>query len=1005
MLGAVSAALGMAQERSGSFSGRVTDPAGDQIPGASVTVTSPALIGASARTETDGGGGYLFASLPPGVYTVTIRQRGFVTFKRSDIAVAVGRNLRLDAGLEVGSISESIIVSGESIAVDTATAIVATNLTADLYDRLPKGRSFDGLVVVAPGVRFEPKSGGYQADGASGSENSYVVNGVEVTNIQTGTLDRQARLPIEWIAETQVKNSGVDAQYGGAIGAVVNAITRSGGNDFHGQVSFYFGSDALNAGPRPTLRLNPDNDRMAGYYPNRRDGSRGLNPGFRLGGPVLRNRLWFFLSAYPQFDKTSRTVTFLSNRETREYTSRERQDFSTARLDYAPAKRVRLNLAYVYNPYKQNGMLPGRDGTDAFSNPWADRGKRMPAASYNWQGDWTASRKLSFSLFGGHSYTNYKDYGIPDGTRYRFMNSNRGLPGLPIPAGLEGSAGNFTPDNVRTLRDIYTRDNVNANGSLLGYWHGDHSLRFGYQLNRLANRPIANAWPDGNIQIYWDRAYNAITRPGSFRGPYGYYINRVMLTEGDVSSNNVSLFLQDTWRMSRKLTLSLGLRAEREFLPSFATGGGIPSRPIQFGFGQKLAPRLGFAFDPSGQGRMKIHGSFGFYYDLMKYEMPRGSFGGDRWKDYYYTLDDPNFFNIQPKAGNPADCRCPGTLIEVLDRRIPANDPSKNLIDPNLKPVRQRALDLGYEYSFARDWVSGVRYTRKRLDRTIEDVGLLTPQGEQYFITNPGFGLSVDPTRFPAGYPNPANPKAKRDYDAVEFRLERRFSREYLLMASYTWSRLYGNYGGLASSDEAMTKYDGTPEGRTSPNISRYFDEAWMNYDQSGRLVYGRLGTDRPHTFKFFGSFDRRWLGGTTHLGPQFFAFSGTPITTEFNVQDVPVFINGRGDLGRTPFFTQTDFAIQHDIRAGGHEGRYFRIELNVRNLFNQSTVIDRFKTESHANDGALTFANTADIFKGYDALKLAQNPLQPVRIDPRYNLASAFQLPRELRFGFHFIF
>ena len=445
--------------------------------------------------------------------------------------------------------------------------------------------------------------------------------------------------------------------------------------------------------------------------------------------------------------------------------------------------------------------------------------------------------------------------------------------------------------------------------------------------------------------------------------------------------------------MNKKLTLTLGLRTEREFVPSFSDGVGIPSKAITFGWGQKLAPRLGFAYDPSGAGRQKIYASFGRYYDIMKYELPRGSFGGDKWKDYYYTLNDPNFLAIKPNpAPNSATGALPGTLIETLDRRIPSNDPSNSLIDPNLKPVRQTAWDFGYDYLFENGWVAGARYSHKQLDHTIEDVGILTPQGEQYYITNPGFGLSIDPTKFPRGYPANVTPKAQRDYDAIEFRVERRFAKKYYVNASYTWSRLYGNYSGLASSDE---------NGRTSPNVNRYFDEAWMSYDARGQLVTGRLGTDRPNTFKFFGSYDQKWLGGTTRFSPQFFAFSGTPVTTEVDVQDVPVFAFGRGDLGRTPIFSQMDFAIMHDIKVG--EKRSFRIELNVTNLFNQSTVTDRFKTLTHANDGAITFGNTADIFKGYDVA--AGMRANEIRRDPRYNLPSAFQGPREMRLGLHFFF
>jgi hypothetical protein len=996
-----------AQERTGVLQGTVTDASGALVPGAKVEATSDSLLRA-ASSVTDAGGAYLFGSLPPGLYTVTVTANGFRTFKAASVSIQVGRTARIDVKLEVGQVAESVVVSGEGAVVDTATNVISANVTADIYDRLPKGRSFDSLIALAPGVRREPKQGGYQADGSSGSENVYILDGTEITDIQTGVLQRQNQVPIEFIGETQVKSSGVDAQFGGAIGGVVSATTRSGSNQFHGQASLYLETSALSdvrtifpgaaAAQRADqfLRLNPSNDAVGDYFKNNQDKYRALTPGFTFGGPIQKNRIWFFLGSYPQFTRSERTVTFLSNRQTGTYVRKDRQDFTVAKIDFAPLSKLRGSFGYFYQPSVTNGLLPARDGTDAFSTPWADRGSRTAQNQFTYQADWTASSKLLVSVFGGRTYRNFKDYGIPSGTRYRFANPNTNLPAtLPIPTELRGPAGNFTPDNRQTVQDLFTRNNVNTIASYLFNAKGQHNIRGGWNINRLANAPVAGTWPDGYIFLYWNQQRNAITRPGSFRGTYGYYINRVFATEGDVSSNNQGLFIQDQWRVNQKLTLTLGVRTEREFVPSFSNNKNIPSKAITFNWDQKLAPRLGFAYDPSGAGRMKIYGSFGRYYDIMKYELPRGSFGGDKWKDYFYTLENPNFLAIKPSpAPNSATCQCPGTLIEVVDNRIPSNDPAENLIDPNLKPVRQTAYDFGYDYLFENGWVAGLRYTHKQLDHTIEDVGILTAQGEQYFITNPGFGLSIDARRFPAGYPAKVTPKAQRDYDAVEFRVERRFARKYYINSSYTWSRLYGNYGGLASSDE---------DGRTSPNVNRYFDEAWMSYDANGKLVTGNLGTDRPHTFKFFGSYDQKWgKYGTTRLAPQFFAFSGTPVTTEVNVQAVPVFAFGRGDLGRTPVFSQMDLLFSHDFNMK-REGMRVRFEMNVVNLFNQTQVIDRFKTLTHANDGSVTFANTADIFRGYNVQQLMTR--DKVRSDPRYNQASAWQTPREVRLGFHFFF
>jgi hypothetical protein len=664
-----------------------------------------------------------------------------------------------------------------------------------------------------------------------------------------------------------------------------------------------------------------------------------------------------------------------------------------------PFNNLRLNFAYNYSPYKVNGLLPTQQGTDAFSAPWADRGYRAPYTTYNYQADWTASSKFLLSAFGGYSYRNYKDYGIPRGTRYRNSTSAIGIDGVN-PAFSRG-VGDVTPDNRQTTQDINERTNLNIVASYLFNAGGQHNLKGGWQLNRLANRPFGNTWADGYVQMYWNRSYSAVTIPnpaGGFRGKYGYYRVIPFILQGDTASNNQAMFFNDAWRVNKYLQINLGLRFEKEYVPSFANSAlGLPSKAITFGWGDKIAPRLGFAWDPSGVGKMKIYGSWGLYYDMMKYELPRGSFGGEFWIDRYYTLDTGNPFDIKPEMGSAGVTGTfPGTLIESLNRRIPSNDPSENLIDPNLKPVRQTAMDFGYEYSLTDKSLLAFRYTFKNLDRTIEDVGILTSLGEQYFIANPGYGVTVDESLWPKGYPTDVTPKAKRTYNALEVRFEKRYANNFALSSSYVWSRLYGNYGGLASSDE---------NGRTSPNVNRYFDLPWMAYDRNGKPSYGLLPTDRPHTFKFFGSYDLKSKLGVSRFSPVLQAYSGTVLSTEVEIDGVPIYYSyKRGDLGRTPIFTQMDFLYSHDF-PGFKESQKFRFEFNVTNLFNSGTPLNKFNTLPNLNDSAagITFDDTAQIFKGYDPRKLMQE--QGIGVDPRFMWDNSYQAPRDIRLGIHFIF
>jgi hypothetical protein len=384
--------------------------------------------------------------------------------------------------------------------------------------------------------------------------------------------------------------------------------------------------------------------------------------------------------------------------------------------------------------------------------------------------------------------------------------------------------------------------------------------------------------------------------------------------------------------------------------------------------------------------------------------MPQGSFGGAKWKDYYYSLDnaDPRFyFPLVPRdpAGLAADAPMKQlSLFEVVDWRIPSNDPNDNTIDPNLKPMRRRVYDISAERALASNLVLNVRYTHNSMDRAIEDVGTLTPAGEKYYIANPGLGITADPKTWEAGYP--VTPKAKRTYDALEIRADKRFANNYYFSASYTWSRLWGNYSGLASSDE---------DARQDPNVSRYFDLPYASWDSKGKLSEGLLATDRPHTLKLYGAYVLKSKLGETSFGPNFWVYSGTPLTTElFVISSVPVYVNGRGDLGRTPVFSQTNMYIYHEFKLPKSERYRFRIDANFTNVFNQSTITNRYQNYMNRNDGSyLQFKNDVDFFKGFNWQQMVAQGVADgdLRTDPGYNKPNGWQGPRDMRFGLKFSF
>jgi hypothetical protein len=426
----------------------------------------------------------------------------------------------------------------------------------------------------------------------------------------------------------------------------------------------------------------------------------------------------------------------------------------------------------------------------------------------------------------------------------------------------------------------------------------------------------------------------------------------------------------------------------------------------------KLAPRLGAAFDLFGDGRMKIFGSWGMYYDWTKYELPRGSFGAETWCIYYRGLDTTNLSGISlsnmPGAdlwSTPGGCR---------DRRVPSFAGS---IDPDLKPMRQSSTSAGWEFQLNRNSVVNVHYVHNDLLETIEDLGALDATGnEVYVISNPGRGIaSISPV---SGATAPfAIPRPKRQYDAVELGYNRRFSDNYFFSANYTISRLYGNYAGLASSDEIRTPTTGVSSAvaqqqagsiaREGGNVNRAWDLDELMWDSRGNLdVLGRLATDRPHAVKLYGAYDFKF---GTQIGAFVYAASGTPMTTYVNTTNqIPVMVNGRGDMGRTPMLSRTDLLLTHELGLAGT--KRLRLEMNVLNVFNQKSVRHIFNNVnkgagSPRQSSAIDLSHT-DLARGYDYNALIRATGDGANaLDVRYGMDDLFDAGTQGQFTVKFLF
>jgi len=1008
LLAVIATNAATAQERFGGLSGVLTDSSQAPIPGVTVTVTNKAT-GATRTVVSGADGAYRIPDLEPGRYSIVVDLQGFQKVQADDMLVLLGRTVDFSPQLKVGGVSEVVTVSADTEKqIDLRSTTVAHNVTAEEFDRMPKALSFQSIALTSPGVNQGDVEGGFQVNGASGAENTFTVDGVNTNSLLYGSSRQDTQF--EYLQEVQVKTGGIAAEYGGALGGVISAVTKSGGNRFTGEGHYYYSGNAISARPVPRLQLSPLDDTtvLSVQDPQSAKNNRS-EVGGSIGGPIVKDHLFFFGSVSPRFVRRTNDYLFSNGTEPGSIPQSQTVTQSFGKVTYSSG-RIQANGSVLATPLRSTGTLSAYDGTgpNYISSSLAGNAAQIPRGfnqdQLNLSGtvNITLSGSSSLSLRGGTFSDRYEDTGVSTTTAVIWNTPSIGVPGVPENLQLPKGAQN-TPRVQITSKDQTDTSFFQADYNHAFNLAGSHIIKGGVGVRHTVNE-VNSTYPGGYVLLDWGKSFvNNAGQTGT--GTYGYYEVNDRGTRGSVNANMPSLYVQDSWAINNRLTLNLGVRTERETIPSFRTD--IKDTAFEFGFGKKIAPRLGATYDVLGDGRLKAFGSWGRYYDWVKYELARGSFGGDTWLVHYRGLDtlDVNSLSL---ANMPGQDLWGG----ARDRRVP----NFNTIDPDLKPMFQDATNLGMEYQLTPTTALSVNYVHNKLTRAIEDVGSLDASGnEVYFAANPGEGVAQ--TMFVTGLTQPfATPKPLRQYDALDVSVSRRFSNNWFGSANITISRLYGNYAGLANSDEISTPTTGTSSAtaqqqagsiaRPGTAAGRAWDLDELEWDASGHLdVRGRLATDRPVVAKFYGSYR---LPFGTQVGGFVYAGSGTPMSTVVNTTNtIPVLVNGRGDMGRTPALTRTDLLVSHEL---GGRGRRVRLELNVINIFNQKTATHIFNS---LNKGAgLARADSAidlsgvDLAKGYDynSLILA-SPSGANAFDPRYGKADLWQTGTQGQFSIKYLF
>jgi hypothetical protein len=868
-------------QTTGDVRGTVLDVDGSPLPGVTVTVESDVLLGGSRSMVTGVNGGYSFTGLPLGRYTVVAQMSGFRTTRVENVLVSVSSISTVHFTLELPGVAEEVTVVGAAPVIDIASSSVPSTYDAELIEDLPKARNFYDLIQLSPGMsNSDQKWDRTVAFGSNQQSNVWLVDGINQTAPESGSS--WTRVNPEAIQEVQVLGIGAPAEFGNATGGVFNVVTKQGGNRFRGSVNMYWQPPALT-----DTNVELENTPYPTYARNKYVDGSGT-----LGGPIKRDRLWFFSAV--QFQRDNAAQPGLNP-------------------DVQPDQVLNYYLGKLSSRIGDNNFLNATFHTDYWDWPYVTSPRTTPSASsgeqghtYSWSADWRtilSDRTYVEARYGGFwgndwadSWTGstepaFIDYTPPDGGPATY------------------SGGVWWPWS-------YTNSNQTANVAMSHYADdflaGDHDFRLGVEYSRgKFDTRLAGGY-DGTYYYHWG----------------GYYAK----VEGDPYAKRglntgVSAFIDDTWSIGNDVTLNLGVRFDHN-------GGEFPDEPLltRESFGDipqwresgeylpgfkvvdwnNISPRIGAAWAPFDDGSLVVRGFYGTFYD--------GNVAGN------WSTPPPSGSPIlQQWWYNPASglYEWPGWSYEA----------GNSGFDPDLRAPRTDQVTFGIEKSFADTFSVGAQYIYK-YSKDLVGWELVGGVWDEVPFTDPFTGqgytlLSMveQPIYRKGNSPGVVAPggedKYWQRYQGLVFTFRKRpgAGGNWGLYASYTYSKSEGVIPTPFTQTQNNPLY-GSRAG-ADPN-------AWINAKQ-------RLQGDRPHMFRVVGTLRLPWeidFNGVLNLQ------SGRPYNRQIQVfglgqgiRNVVMEPAGSTDELRHQFQSNIDLAFGKRFIVGANN--VFRIDVQVFNLLN----------------------------------------------------------------------
>lgn len=584
---ALCTAPAVAQFANADLAGVVSDPDGAPLPGVTVTALSDST-GQSRITVSSANGAYAINGLQPGAYSVSFQLEGFQNRTVPNVQLRVGQETRLNATLQIGAIEETLTVTGEAPTVEVTSKEIGGTLTTQEFESLPtQNRSALLFAALLPGVIPSPSTESTASDalfinGQDDNNNSFNFDGANNDDDVIGArAGAQARVPMEAVQEFQVLTTQFDAEFGRAVGGVLNAVTKSGGNRFAGTVFAFVQDSSLNDENFFIERNNLEQPK-----------TEYRSTGFVVGGPIVRNKAFFFVSYEDNLNEEGIVGSF-PTRPDLNFSTTEDNDIENqlVKVSYHPTQGHTLAARYLLEESPQFNQIIG--------NVTLDASREEDDTDSNWIASWDSvwgsrainTARVSFTKedvsFANPGFNN-------NGQDFDAQRNQAPREDHP---GFIGGASDVAQS--RFNRSFQVDDTFSY---FVPDWKGEHELRVGFQYSD-REEEFTNFGALNGVFFNFDndRPFDAddiTTYPGSFT-------LRVLGGQTAEIPNNetLGLFVQDDWRIGENLTLNLGLRWDEEDITDDS---------------DNYAPRVGFAWDPFGQGKTVVRGGAGRFYDRFQ---------------------------------------------------------------------------------------------------------------------------------------------------------------------------------------------------------------------------------------------------------------------------------------------------------------------------------------------------------------------------------------------------